>query len=155
MAEVLQSSYIGQPSMLRKTYSMRCGLIQDAIRHSRLALLVLLLAAVGLMGGDDRVKSRDRRARLPAFKPGDASPFFSDLFTRLRGERPDFDNRITKVPAKPGVTSGTDSPAEMNGTRWSELISSMTIADEVKTLKIAVDSHVTTPSDFAGRGFER
>jgi hypothetical protein len=40
------------------------------------------------------------------------------------------------------------------GSGWSAIISAATIEDEIKALKLQVDGEVTTPSDFAGKGYK-
>ena len=95
-----------------------------------------------------------RRAKLPTFEGTLTTQFFFDnVFTKLVGKRPA--NPSAVVATTPAPSGRTPSP-NAGGTSysWAKLISSGTIEDEVKAIKLSVDKGVTTPSDFAGRGYK-
>ncbi len=129
------------------------------IRRVRLLVLVstagvIFVGIVGLGQGGSPSSSK-QRARLPQFRLDDSSqPFFTDLFSQLRGPRPagrsSPDAKVDSV-STPGL-SPTDAVGTPAGSAWPALISATTLADEIEALKIAIDKNVTTPSDFAGRG---
>jgi hypothetical protein len=98
-----------------------------------------------------------KRAQPPKFdKKGDV--FYPDAFKDgLVGSRPaDLGKAaaptttVTGGPATP-ATGGTGGVA---GSGWSAVISGQAIEDEVKELKKLIDVEVTTPSDYAGKGYK-
>jgi cytochrome c556 len=102
-----------------------------------------------------------RRAQPPKFDKPNPN-FFADAFKEgLTGERPAnlgqagtavVNNNVggnTSVgPAAPASTGG------VAGSGWAAIISAGTLEDIVKTMKLQVDMGVTTPSDFAGKGYK-
>lgn len=98
-----------------------------------------------------------KRAQLP--KPeASGGPFFSDAFQQLVGERP-ADLSKPAVVANAGApsipaSSGSSSGGGVAGSGWAGIISATTIEDEIKALKSKVDAEITTPSDFAGKGYK-
>lgn len=101
-----------------------------------------------------------RRAAPPKFDK--ASPnFFADAFKEgLQGDRP---GNLGKVGPAVVATAGNNTPANtaapvgaggLAGSGWAAIISSATLEDMIKTMKLQVDQGVTTPSDFAGKGYK-
>jgi len=102
------------------------------------------------------------RAPLPKFSKDAQERFFDDVFSATVGPRP------RAVASSPGGQSvaGTASSASSYGSsgsspagtpatgRWQRLISSDVLEDEVKAIKSRLDKTVTSPSDFAGRGYK-
>lgn len=122
-------------------------------------LLVLLIACITLAAGTalwaQQKGKTIKRAQPPKFeKKGD--PFYDDAFKDgLVGARP---ADLGKAAA-PAATVGTPTPAAsgtggLAGSGWSAVISGQTIEDEVKELKKLIDLEVTTPSDYAGKGYK-
>ena len=106
-----------------------------------------------------------RRAAAPKFTASDIKGvYFEDIFDGkvLAGERPA--NFGAAVAASAGKAAGGGGAAAAAGASggggaggaggWSKLISAATIEDEVKSLKQMVDKSVTTPTDFAGKGYK-
>jgi len=97
-----------------------------------------------------------RRAQPPKFTAD--RTFFNDAFQEgLVGERPGNLSQAGPAVAASGSTpaAGSGSPATGGGTgTWAAMISSGTIEDEIKATKLLVDQGVTTPSDFAGKGYK-
>jgi cytochrome c556 len=104
-----------------------------------------------------------KRAAPPKFDSKEtAGIFFADAFKDgLSGERP---ADLGKAPSKIAGTTGNTVPTPSVGTTpastgagvfaWSKLISPTTIEDEVKAIKLEVDKDVSTPTDFAGKGYK-
>ncbi len=94
------------------------------------------------------------RAKLPTFDSAKTDRiFFSDVFARLEGERPANPN-ASVVQAPVGGTPAGGDTAEGQSYAWSKIISGASIEDEVKAIKLATDKNITTPQDFAGRGYK-
>ncbi|WP_254510465.1 cytochrome c [Anatilimnocola floriformis] len=101
-----------------------------------------------------------KRAQPPKFdKPN--SNFFADAFKDgLQGERPgNLGQPGTAVAVNTGgkapVTGGPAAPAGgVAGSGWAGVISGDTLERIVKEMKKQVDTGVTTPSDFAGKGYK-
>lgn len=119
---------------------------------------VLLVSAAALFAqgkGPRTVK----RAQPPKFDNAVKDTFFADAFKEaLVGERPaDLNKAVASSGPKVGpgpATPAGDGGGASSGTGWSSLISSSTIEDEIKALRKNVDAGVTTPSDFAGKGYK-
>lgn len=99
-----------------------------------------------------------KRAQPPKFEKSDGD-FYADAFKEgLVGERPaNLGQAGTTAVAgspTPGGSASGSGPMGIPGSGWSGLISATTIEDEVKALKLQVDANVTTPSDFAGKGYK-
>lgn len=101
------------------------------------------------------------RAPAPNFDPMEVSRiFFDDVFTKLQGERPAAGSApvvaSTSNAARPGGAAaampGGSAPTGDSGAGWSKLISTTTLEDEVKAIRLNLDQAVTTPSKFAGLG---
>ena len=127
----------------------------SVIRRGPLLLAVGLLIGCQVLGfalAQDRRKVRRRRAKRPTFSARAEKVFFNDVFAELVGERP-ANFAATAAPIPSGGTNGGNAVATPSG-KWAQLISSSTIEDEIKALKMRVDKEVTTPSAFAGRGYK-
>lgn len=121
----------------------------------RTPLYFAALLATAMVLAQDRTKVPAKRIAPPKFNPAEVSQvFFPDVFSKLQGERPA--SPTANAAAAPGATATVtpgSAPAVAGGAGgWSKLISSGTIEDEIKSIKLEVDKNVTTPSDFAGRG---
>jgi hypothetical protein len=105
-----------------------------------------------------------KRAQPPKFDSSVTSGiFFNDIFTEgFVGPRPP---DLGRVPAQivgntPGTTgtpsTGGNTPSGGGGGvfAWSKIISPTTVEDEVKAVKLKVDEEITTPTDFAGKGYK-
>ena len=95
---------------------------------------------------------RVRRAKLPKFEDKQFdNVFFKDVFSQLQGER----TLGTRVVDNGSGGSPTDggSPTAAATYAWSKLITATTIEDEIKSLKLKVDTTVNTPSQFQGGGY--
>lgn len=112
---------------------------------------IILVLAV-LASGQGRKPAN--RAKLPTFDSAKTNRiFFSDVFARLEGERPANPNvRIAQNAG--GEAPGEDDVPESQSYAWSKIISATSIEDEVKAIKLATDKNITTPQDFAGRGYK-
>lgn len=114
--------------------------------------LVSILAVIA--SGQGRKPAN--RAKLPSFDAAKMDRvFFPDVFARLEGERPANPNvQVAQTPtATAGAPSGDDDAAG-GSYAWSKIISAATIEDEVKAIKLAAEKNITTPQDFAGRGYK-
>lgn len=128
----------------------------------RLGAVVVGVLAAGILCGAPAAWAQMRgkrsdgpkeRARPPAtWDKTTASAFFSDAFATLEGERPDFaavDNR--PEAAVPAVAGGA-APAA-GGFKWSSLVSTDTLADEIKEMKGIAAKAVASASGFKGGGY--
>jgi hypothetical protein len=124
----------------------------------------LILAAAALLVSPVLAQTKPpqavRRAQPPKFDamaPAQ-SPFYRDAFAEgLVGSRPTNLGQTASVASTGNVpTSGVGSPATggVAGSGWSAIISAATVEDMVKGLKLQVDQNVTTPTDFAGKGYK-
>jgi hypothetical protein len=122
----------------------------------------LILLAILVTASAASAQSRVKRAKLPEFTPAATQGvFFDNVFEQgLQGPRP---ANLGQSPA--GASSsgaGSTTPASTGGAgsestsgnaglySWAKIISSATIEDEIKALKLATDQTVTTPTKFAG-----
>ncbi len=143
-----------EPSVVgRYTLSSR---LRRPVRNM-IALLVLtgMLAATGTLW----TQQTKRKPRVPpkSFSPQETREvFFDNVFETLIGSRPmgksgaEPASNTTSAPA----SSVPSSPGPAVQGRWAQLISAETIENEVKAIKSQLDKAVTTPSDFAGRGYK-
>ncbi len=114
--------------------------------------LVALLAVIASGQG----RKAANRAKLPSFDSAKTDRiFFPDVFARLEGERPANPNvQIVQTPGTTAAGPGGGDVAAGQSYAWSKLISGLTIENEVKAIKMATDKNITTPPDFAGRGYK-
>lgn len=104
-------------------------------------------------------KRRIDRAKPPKFTERDTQGiFFNDIFAEgFQGERP---ADLSKPATKPATlaagagTAGGASETPATGGGWSKYISSTTIEDEIKAIKLQVDMDVTTEQQFISRGYQ-
>ncbi len=124
-----------------------------AVVATCVTLALPMLAALAQTKAQRAVK----RAQPP--KLTNSGTFYADAFKEgLVGERPV--NLGQPAAIAGGATSGpaTSAPAAgggVAGSGWSALISATTIEDEIKSLKLQIDQGVTTPSEFAGKGYKQ
>lgn len=134
---------------------------------TRAWLLVAALAwLVSPAAAQTKAPQAVRRAQPPKFDaaPAAPSPFYRDAFAEgLVGSRPANLGQAANVaragsaPAADSASaadSGAGAPGGVAGSGWSAIISSTTLEDMVKGLKLQVDQNVTTPTDFAGKGYK-
>lgn len=125
------------------------------------SIVVLVSAAPFWAIGQSKGNRPQPRAELPKYKPSDIKGvFFDDIFDgkTLVGERP---ANLAAAPAGGGgkASSGGSAPAAVaggggGGGAWAKLIDANIIEDEIKATKQLVDMTVTTPTDFAGKGYK-
>ena len=114
--------------------------------YSRVAFLVVILAATA--------SAQERRAPAPQFNEEQLKGiFFDKLSDAIRGERPSLSSlRNAKAAATTKVANS--SPTASSDDRWARLIQPSSLEDEVKRVKLHLDSIVTTPSAFSSGGFQ-
>ncbi|MBT6846018.1 MAG: cytochrome c [Planctomycetaceae bacterium] len=121
-------------------------------RHILMIGLIMVVCPVLFVLGQS--KPKPKRVKFPEFKD-DArikTVFFSKALEKLAGPR-----QINTAPmAGVGNTGAGGSEPETGGMtgKWAELISAPTIEDEVKAIKLAVDTGVDKPSQFSGGGYQ-
>lgn len=109
----------------------------------------LLVGMAALVAQEKKAK----RAKQKYFKKNESKVFFTDVFDNLVGARPDFsDESLVATKGNNGGTAG-EATSKAAGFAWSNLISTGTIENEIKALKLSIDGDVTTPSEFKGRGY--
>ncbi len=114
--------------------------------YTRVAFFIVILAAT--------VSAQERRAPAPQFNEEQLKGiFFDKLSDAIRGERPTLSSlRNVKAAA---TTKMADTAATANSDdRWTRLIEPSSLEDEVKRIKLHLDSIVTTPSAFSSGGFQ-
>jgi cytochrome c556 len=129
-------------------------------RGVSLATIVLLIFSVMLISLASLSAQKSggkpgQRARLPKFDNGkEKGVFFENIFEKLVGPRVVNDTPTVVENTNPGSPGG-DDPGGIAGSGWAEIISPEVIENEIKAIKVKVDSDVDTPSDFKGRGYKR
>lgn len=146
--------------------TQRSPLLEAAV-NSRVAVRLVIFASVALAAVISRAAPRrvDRdssaekvRARPPAtWDKATAAVFFDDAFDTLEGQRPDFaalsaGARAGSTPTEPAA--GQSDVASAGSFRWSTLVSSDTLADEVKDMKTLVTAAASSVTDFKGGGYD-
>ena len=116
--------------------------------------MFLCLAICPLLWVAGQGKPVLKRVKLPDFKDESRlkTIFFSKALDKLAGERQINSTPATAVNSSDGG-NGTDATTGSTG-KWAALISSTTIEDEIKALKLGVDKDVDKPSQFAGGGYQ-
>ena len=116
-----------------------------------------------------QTKGKPRRAKPPTWDEKEVRKiFFENIFDGnvLVGDRPADMGVVSK--AKPNGGSGSSGGAVASGASanpsasggagggagWSTIIACSTIEDEVKAIRQGIDESVTTPTDFAGKGYK-
>lgn len=124
-----------------------------------LLAVVPLLVAGSLVLGQTKGKRLIKRAEPPKVEHR-PEIFFGDAFKEgLSGPRPaNLGQSAKAVAGSSGASStpagGSSAAADSSGSGWSAIISAATVEDEIKALKLLVDADVTTPSDYAGKGYK-
>lgn len=117
-------------------------------------LIALCLVSICSFAAFAQSRKAANRAKLPTFDPAKTNRiFFPDVFARLDGERPANPNVRVAQNSSVTVPGGGDAPVAQSYA-WSKIISGPTLEDEVKAIKLATDKNITTPQDFAGRGYK-
>lgn len=125
----------------------------------RFLCLGLTIVACSLAWAQTKAPKTVRRAAPPKFDRPNPN-FFADAFKEgLAGERPanlgQPGTAIANVPGNPGGNTAVPaSGGGVAGSGWAGIISGGTLEDLVKSMKLQVDGEVTTPSDFAGKGYK-
>ena len=127
---------------------MRSLLLLKPVFASICVVAILAIVASG------QGRTPANRAKLPTFDSAKTNRiFFPDVFARLDGERPANPNvKIVQAPA--GGAAGDAGATGGESYAWSKIISGVSIEDEIKAIKLATDKNITTPQDFAGRGYK-
>lgn len=117
-----------------------------------LLVLLTISAAEMLSYAKPKKTAPPRRAQVPKFNEATTGGIFFNNVAKeaLSGSRP-ADLEKTKNAL---ATSGSNGEASGASAGWSKIISRETIEDEIKALKLGIDRAVTTPTDFAGRGYQ-
>ena len=100
----------------------------------------------------------EKRAKAPTFQSAETQGiFFSSVADAIRGERPSLsqlqatgaENQVAAV-----ASTGRSDSASSGGGVWDKLISSSSLEDEIKRVKLHYDSVVTQPGPFKSGGYE-
>ncbi|MEM7561011.1 MAG: hypothetical protein AAF394_17945 [Planctomycetota bacterium] len=101
-------------------------------------------------------KRKPVRAKAPKFDDKEFDGiFFSDVRTVLKGELPKSQQQLNALAGNAGTApgeSGTSSDSA-DPMAWHKLISPESLEDHVKSSKLRLGKIVTTPTAFAGGGF--
>jgi cytochrome c556 len=127
----------------------------------RVSCVLLTIVACSIAWAQTKAPKTVRRAQPPKFDKLGPN-FFPDAFKEgLSGERPgNLGQAIVNAPTPgSGNTGGSSNTAAAStggvaGSGWAAIISSGTLEDIIKKMKLQVDTGVTTPSDFAGKGYK-
>lgn len=121
-----------------------------------LVIVLLLAGPVMLAWAQTKGPKVVKRAQPPKF--GKSDTFYGDAFKEgLVGDRPANLGQaaVVATAGNPGSANPAGSGSGgVAGSGWAAIISPTTIEDEIKALKLQVDTEVTTPSDFAGKGYK-
>ncbi len=118
-------------------------------------LIGLMLIVCPIMFVLGQSKSDPKRVKFPEFKDEGRikTIFFSKALEKLAGAR-----QINTAPKSGGDNTGGGGSDSATGSgmtgKWAALISAPTIEDEVKAIKLAVDTGVDKPSQFSGGGYQ-
>ncbi|WP_425615506.1 hypothetical protein NA78x_005427 [Anatilimnocola sp. NA78] len=121
--------------------------------------LLLAFSVVTFAWAQTRQPKTVLRAQPPKFDKPD-STYFADAFKEgLSGERPGNLGQAAIAVAPSGNSGGATTapaagPGGVAGSGWAAIISPATLEDTIKSLKLQIDTGVTTPSDFAGKGYK-
>lgn len=125
-------------------------------------IAVLLIPSLALWAQQAAVKTK-KRAAPPKFNSTETKRvFFDNIFAGdvLNGERPSSFGTAVATSGRP-VTGGpaavaVASPAAGGGGGggWAKIITSSAIEVEIKATKKLVDQDISTPTDFAGKGYK-
>jgi hypothetical protein len=120
---------------------------------ARVALVVWLIVPCAMLFAAESNRVA-KRARPPKWSADVLDAFFEDARQKLVGERPDYSERKDTAVAAESSDAGPESVAQAAGVAWSKLIDAETIETEIKRLGQAVNSDVTTPSEFKGGKYQ-
>lgn len=118
-------------------------------------VIVLTIAAIAVDAAAD-----ERRARPPKFSPEQLRGiFFEDLEKAFAGERPSIAkiraaSKTKAVMAAQGKSTDSSDAQPAGDDPWSDLISPVSIEDEVKRVRLHFDSVVTVPAAFNSGGYQ-
>lgn len=128
--------------------------MQRAARSTVGFLTTVCLVSVLALIASGQGRQPAKRAKLPTFDSAKTNRiFFPDVFARLEGERPANPNAAIVQTPSGGAPANADV-ATGQSYAWSKIISPVSIEDEIKSIKLATDKNITTPQDFAGRGYK-
>ncbi|MCM2371845.1 cytochrome c [Aporhodopirellula aestuarii] len=127
--------------------------------HRLFHSVLLPLAAMAVAASFDSASAtaQEQRARPPVFDEGTTSRiFFPDISAAIRGERPTLASlQKTDAAAALAKTNESGSDTEESGDqRWNQLISPISLEDEIKRVKLKFDASITTPGAFNGGGYQ-
>lgn len=139
----------------------------NAMKFWRFAATTFLVGAIAFapvisfaQKPDAKAQKKPPRAAAPKWdKQVTDVIFFKDVFKEaLAGARP---ADLGKPPAVVATTpaAGNAPTANASGTEvasgagWSKLVANTTLEDQIKAIKLSLDKEVTTPSEFAGKGY--
>ncbi len=112
-------------------------------------LLLVSIICVGLTW------AADKRSPPPSFDNIQlGGVFFSDVNEAIRGDRPSLSS-LRSVPS----TSVAPAALEPNGAAaassgWANLVSPVSLEDEIKRVRLRFDTEITTPGAFNGGGYQ-
>ena len=149
-----------QPAVVRQTRQS----VESGKRPATWSMLALAacglagIAAEGLAAPGQRGKAKAvRRAAAPAGRWDKLTQgtFVDDAFALLVGSRPEYGAAKQVVATQPG---GAEAAAAAGGgsagMKWSTLVSTDTLTDEVKDMKDLLAAACAKLGDFKGGGFE-
>ncbi|WP_237607180.1 cytochrome c [Roseimaritima sediminicola] len=124
-------------------------------RSAPAAVLLMTILSLPLLAGE-------RRARPPSFEGAALdSVFYENLGDAVRATRPSVDElhsggaaAMVAAQAADGGTAAEGGAAETASEGWSQLISPVSLEDEIKRLKLKFDEIVTTPGPFKSGGYQ-
>lgn len=123
----------------------------------RVPFLTSLTFASVLTCGVCSVDAQEQRARPPKFDEQTVSRiFFPDLSAAFRGERPTVSSlRKTEAAASMAqAESDSQSGADGDAEKWNNLISPVSLEDEIKRVKLQFDAVLTSPGAFNSGGYQ-
>lgn len=133
------------------------------MRRSTLSLLAVAITGSLVTGSLSQDTNQGRtafpRARRPVFQTRQVeATYFDDIRAdALVGDRPESLGRVAGSGGGPsGTPGGSGTGGESGPTSsfaWSTLIAADVIEDQIKQLKLATDTNVTTPTKFASGGY--
>jgi hypothetical protein len=108
--------------------------------------------AAGIAAGQGKGKAQPKRVAPPKFTKSD--PFLKNAFDEgLKGERPTDLSKPIAAAGPAGGNSDGSSGAGGSTEKWSQLVSTTVLEDEIKAQKKNAENNVKSPSDFAGKGY--
>ncbi|MFG0290009.1 MAG: cytochrome c [Rhodopirellula sp. JB044] len=131
--------------------------MRQRLSHIRsIAFWMMLVVLIMTLGGGETA-AQQQRARPPVFDQQTTSRvFFPDLSSALRGERPSLSSlqKSDAEAARAQASIAKETGSESNEKRWNELISAVSLEDEIKRVKLKFDGVITTPGAFNGGGYQ-